>query len=173
MARTQAGDASAIPAFQREVDGAEGFGDDDQQFAVLAVDQQFPHRPVARYFDDGRRNYRQFPHFWWVSSYVTLNLALWPVEDRDAFRGTIRNRSAAPILVVSNTHDPATPYAGARQLTAELGNARLLTYEADGHASLTSGNPCLIGPTLAYLTDGRTLPPPGTTCRDDSDPFDE
>ncbi|MGN9913877.1 alpha/beta hydrolase [Phytohabitans sp. LJ34] len=143
----------------------------DQRFAVLAVDQRFPRSPVGGYVQDAAHAYRMFPHFWWVNGLVNLDLALWPVEDRDAFRGRIRNPDwAAPILVVSNTHDPATPYAGARQLVADLGNARLLTHQADGHASLTSGNPCLIAPTLAYLTDG-TLPPEGTTCRDDTDPF--
>ena len=37
--------------------------------------------------------------------------------------------SSAPILVVGNLHDPATPYAGAVNLTKELGRASLLTVE--------------------------------------------
>ncbi|MFC3742075.1 alpha/beta hydrolase [Paractinoplanes deccanensis] len=148
------------------------FGSYDQRFAVLAVDQRFPRGPVAGYVRDSVHAYRMFPHFWWVNGLVNLNLAQWPVEDADAFRGRIHHPGqAAPILVISNTHDPATPYAGARQLVTDLGNARLLTHQADGHASLTSGNPCLVGPALAYLTDGATLPPAGTTCRDDTDPF--
>ncbi|MGN9912221.1 alpha/beta hydrolase [Phytohabitans sp. LJ34] len=164
-----AGQPSAMLDFLDEQDG---FGTYDQQFAVLAVDQRFPRGPVAGYVRDSVHAYRMFPHFWWVNGLVTLDLALWPVEDDDAFRGRIHNPDrAAPILVISNTHDPATPYAGARQFVADLGNARLLTHQADGHASLTSGNPCLVGPALAYLTDGVTLPPAGATCRDDTDPF--
>ncbi len=152
--------------------GGDDFGSDDQRFAVLAADQRFARGPVAGHVHDSVHAYRMFPHFWWVNGLVNLNLALWPVEDDDTFRGRFHYPGqAAPILVISNTHDPATPYAGARQLVADLGNARLLTYQADGHASLTSGNPCLVIPALAYLTDGTTLPPVGATCRDDTDPF--
>jgi len=33
----------------------------------------------------------------------------------------------------------------------------------DGHGVLTSGDPCVLGPLLAYLED-QTLPNPGARC---------
>ena len=96
---------------------------------------------------------------------------MWPVEDRGVFRGEIENPAGAnPILVIGVTYDPATPYIGAERLTADLGNARLLTYEGDGHGALTSLDPCLWGPFVAYLNDG-VLPAEGATCVDPSVPF--
>ena len=38
-----------------------------------------------------------------------------------------------------------TPYASAKRLTADLGNARLLTLRGDGHDILSSLNPCILG----------------------------
>jgi TAP-like protein len=67
------------------------------------------------------------------------------------------------------THDTWTPYAWARRLQADLGNARLLTVRGDGHDVLTSFNPCATAAMIAYLEE-TTLPPPGTVCRRDA-PF--
>lgn len=41
-----------------------------------------------------------------------------------------------PVLVIGSVHDPATPYAGAVRLTELLGNAVLLTNDAQGHTAL-------------------------------------
>ena len=46
---------------------------------------------------------------------------------------------------------------------ADLGNARLLTYRADGHVALTDLNPCVTVAILTYVNEG-ALPPPGATC---------
>ena len=58
----------------------------------------------------------------------------------------------------------------AQKLTAQLGNARLLTYRATGMASLTDLNPCVIGTAFAYLEQG-VLPAEGTVCQQDA-PFE-
>ena len=87
-----------------------------------------PQAARSRFFELIERSERKFPHFWFLSGHWDLVRALWPVNDRDAFRGRIRNPAkAAPILVVGMTHDQATPYVQAQRLTADLGNARLLT----------------------------------------------
>ena len=39
------------------------------------------------------------------------------------------------VLVVGNLHDPATPYQGAKDLTSDLGNAELLSWDGEGHTS--------------------------------------
>jgi hypothetical protein len=56
-----------------------------------------------------------------------------------------------------------TPYVWAQRLTHDLGNARLLTYDGDGHGSITTLNPCIVANMLAYLEEG-ALPPEGTVC---------
>ena len=71
--------------------------------------------------------------------------------------------SSAPILVVGNLHDPATPYAGAVNLTKELGRASLLSWNGEGHTSYLEGSRCVDRAVNAYLIN-KTLPTPNTTC---------
>ncbi|MFE1287628.1 alpha/beta hydrolase [Streptomyces sp. NPDC058751] len=72
---------------------------------------------------------------------------------------------AAPILVVGNTGDPATPYEGARAMVNALGEGVgvELTYKGQGHGSYDSGNKCVRGAVDGYLLDG-TVPRAGTVC---------
>ena len=73
--------------------------------------------------------------------------------------------SAPTPLVIGNTGDPNTPYAGARALTATIGG-RLVTYVAYGHSWLLNGssNACMQKVVGDYIADD-TLPPRGTRCR--------
>jgi len=67
-------------------------------------------------------------------------------------------------LVIGNTGDPNTPYAGARALTATIGG-RLVTYVGYGHSWLLNGskNACMQTVVAHYLVSG-TLPARGTRC---------
>ncbi|MEV1023960.1 alpha/beta hydrolase [Streptomyces sp. NPDC050264] len=72
---------------------------------------------------------------------------------------------SAPILVVGNTGDPATPYEGARKMAAALGDGVgvELTYKGQGHGAYDSGNKCVHTAVNSYLLDG-TAPKEGTVC---------
>ncbi|MGW3629017.1 alpha/beta hydrolase [Streptomyces sp. NPDC005122] len=72
---------------------------------------------------------------------------------------------AAPILVVGNTGDPATPYEGAKKMVEALGKGVgvELTYKGQGHGAYDSGNKCVHNAVDGYLLDG-TVPPAGTVC---------
>ncbi|MFF0672089.1 alpha/beta hydrolase [Streptomyces tendae] len=72
---------------------------------------------------------------------------------------------AAPVLLVGNTGDPATPYEGAARMAQRLGEkvGVELTYEGEGHGAYDSGNACVQDTVNAYLLNG-TLPKPGTVC---------
>ncbi|MEU1196049.1 alpha/beta hydrolase [Streptomyces sp. NPDC005813] len=72
---------------------------------------------------------------------------------------------AAPILVVGNTGDPATPYEGARKMVEALGKGVgvELTYKGQGHGAYDSKNKCVQGAVNGYLLEG-TIPPAGTVC---------
>jgi pimeloyl-ACP methyl ester carboxylesterase len=74
---------------------------------------------------------------------------------------------SAPILLVATTHDPATPYAGGVEVSKELDNATLLTYDSDGHTAYRRGSTCIDTAVDAYLIQG-TVPPQGTLCSPDS-----
>jgi pimeloyl-ACP methyl ester carboxylesterase len=67
-----------------------------------------------------------------------------------------------PVLVISTTGDPATPYQAGVALAEALGGA-LLTFEATQHTVFLQGNQCVDGAGVAYLVDG-TLPEEGTRC---------
>ena len=150
---------------------ATDYGPDAFQTGVLAVDQQFPQLPMRGYFAFAERAFAQFPHFWFTTGYWNLVQSLWPARDRAAFRGRITNPAgASPILVIGITHDPATPYVQQQRLTAQLGNARLLTLDGDGHGALTSFDRCVLGHTLAYL-ETLALPVVGTICVQRGDVF--
>lgn len=87
----------------------------------------------------------------------------WPVRGRSD-KAEVSTESDAPIVVLGNTGDPATPYAGARRMTAAIGGgARLLTYKGEGHSSYDSGDTCVRGAVDGYLLDG-TAPEDGAVC---------
>ncbi|MFF3936568.1 alpha/beta hydrolase [Streptomyces phaeofaciens] len=72
---------------------------------------------------------------------------------------------AAPILLVGNTGDPATPYEGARKMADELGKdvGVLLTWKGEGHGAYGSGSDCVDSAVNTYLLKG-TVPKDGTVC---------
>jgi hypothetical protein len=64
---------------------------------------------------------------------------------------------------VGNLHDPATPYRGAQDLTRDLGNAELLSWNGEGHTSYLQGSSCVDNYVNSYLLTLK-LPPDDTTC---------
>ena len=109
-----------------------------------------------------------FGRIWtWTSS----PCALWHGFDADRYMGPFTATTAAPVLVVGNLFDPATPLTGAQTVAGLLPNSRLLTVAGWGH---TSGglSACADEVTARYLIDG-ALPAPGTVCAQDVTPFAE
>ncbi|TDC09754.1 alpha/beta hydrolase [Actinomadura bangladeshensis] len=103
------------------------------------------------------------PVFGASMAWSLLQCTGWPARGDGAAR-EVSAPSAAPILVVGNTGDPATPYAWAPALVRELGGrAVLLTLRGEGHGAYDTGDPCVREAVDAYLLHGR-LPAPSTTC---------
>lgn len=97
--------------------------------------------------------------------------ATWPVAaDPDRYLGPFDHVTAAPILLVGITHDPATPYQAAVNLSQELARARLLTVDGSGHTSLLNPSTCALADESAYFIDG-ALPPVGAVCHQDHPAF--
>ncbi|OPF78757.1 peptidase [Streptomyces antioxidans] len=88
----------------------------------------------------------------------------WPVHGAWS-TPDVSAKGAAPILVVGNTGDPATPYEGAARMAKELGPGVgvQLTYKGEGHGAYDSGNACVRKTVNAYLLKG-TVPPKGKVC---------
>ncbi|MFF1453115.1 alpha/beta hydrolase [Streptomyces sp. NPDC058274] len=72
---------------------------------------------------------------------------------------------SAPVLVVGNTGDPATPYEGAKKMVDALGSGVgvELTYKGQGHGAYDSGNKCVHSAVDGYLLDGK-VPSAGAVC---------
>jgi pimeloyl-ACP methyl ester carboxylesterase len=77
----------------------------------------------------------------------------------------VRAPGSAPILVVGNTGDPATPYEGAKKMVDALGKGVgvQLTYKGQGHGAYDSKNKCVQRAVNDYLLDGK-VPKAGLVC---------
>ncbi|MFJ3199427.1 alpha/beta hydrolase [Streptomyces sp. NPDC086989] len=78
---------------------------------------------------------------------------------------------AAPIMVIGNTGDPATPYEGARNMVERLGPGVgvELTYKGEGHGAYNSGDKCVQSAVNGYLLDGK-VPAAGAVCTPSGEP---
>ncbi|HEY7053347.1 MAG TPA: alpha/beta hydrolase [Mycobacterium sp.] len=82
--------------------------------------------------------------------------AFWPVPPTTAPH-TATSLGPNKVVVVSTTHDPATPYQAGVDLARQLG-AALITFEGTQHTAVFKGNQCIDGAVVNYLVD---LTPPG------------
>jgi pimeloyl-ACP methyl ester carboxylesterase len=87
--------------------------------------------------------------------------AFWPVPATSQ-QHEITVKGLPPILVVSTTNDPATPYQAGVDLAKQLGGS-LLTFDGTQHTVVFQGNPCVDDIAAKYLVD-LTVPPPGAKC---------
>ncbi|MFD3919814.1 alpha/beta hydrolase [Streptomyces sp. NPDC058595] len=94
-----------------------------------------------------------------------LGCSEWPVPG-EWDKPDVSAPGAAPILVIGNTGDPATPYEGARAMAKALGKGVgvELTYEGQGHGAYNSGSTCVQNAVNGYLLDGK-VPKDGTVCK--------
>jgi pimeloyl-ACP methyl ester carboxylesterase len=94
-----------------------------------------------------------------------MGCSKWPVPGRWT-HPDVSAPGAAPIVVIGNTGDPATPYAGAKAMADALGKGVgvEITYRGQGHGAYNSGNACVQKAVNSYLLDGK-VPAAGTTCR--------
>ncbi|HEY0806120.1 MAG TPA: alpha/beta hydrolase [Pseudonocardiaceae bacterium] len=114
----------------------------------LTASQRY--KQVAPFLDDGRPAVAQADA-----------CTVWPVPPT----GKPHTPSApglAPVLVVSTTNDPATPYQAGVNLAKALG-AGLLTFEGTQHTAFLQGISCVDRWGTGYLIN-LTQPPAGTRC---------
>jgi pimeloyl-ACP methyl ester carboxylesterase len=137
-----------------------GVADFDVYFAVNCLDFEWPEDP-QELLDAGAAAAADSPRFAEpiVNDYVRC--AMWPVEEDPI--PAVTAPGAPPILVVSTTNDPATPYEAGVRAAERLESGVLLTYEGDGHTVVGNGVTCVDDIAAAYLID-LEVPEDGTTC---------
>src|SRR6195952_2180191 len=87
--------------------------------------------------------------------------AFWPVPATSKPH-QIQVAGLPPVLVVSTTNDPATPYQAGVDLAKQLGGT-LLTFDGTQHTVVFQGDKCVDDIAATYLVDV-TVPPPNSTC---------
>ena len=134
--------------------------DSDIYYAVSCLDSEWPETP-EELLAGGKAAAEQAPHFGEAIVNEYVKCTMWPAEEQPLRAGTAPG--TPPILVVSTTNDPATPYEAGVRTAERLESGVLLTHEGDGHGIVGMGNDCVDDAVTAYLVD---LEPPedGTTC---------
>jgi pimeloyl-ACP methyl ester carboxylesterase len=134
----------------------------DTAFLVTVCnDEDFPDDPDAwdEVYDE---LFRVAPEFAILNIFQTVECAYLDYE-RNPYTGPFSSAGIPTVLVVGGTRDSQTPYAWAQQLTRELGNARLLTFDGYGHVSYGVDNVCIRENVDTFLLTG-AIPPQGTVC---------
>ncbi|QKW08801.1 alpha/beta fold hydrolase [Streptomyces sp. NA04227] len=126
--------------------------DDKERYSVEDVEQSLPaFREASPVFGDSL-------------AWGMYGCTGWPVKG-ETNGPEVSAKGAAPIVVIGNTGDPATPYAGARKMAEALGKGVgvNVTLKGEGHGGYNTGNPCLQKVVDGYLLNGK-VPAPNTTC---------
>jgi pimeloyl-ACP methyl ester carboxylesterase len=135
----------------------------DARVAVNCVDQP-PIKDRGKVIDEDRRSRELAPFM----SYGTFTgdapmstCAFWPVPPTSEPH-LLSVPGLPPPMVVSTTHDPATPYQAGVELAKQL-HGGLLTFNGTQHTVVFQGDDCVDGYAAGYLIDA-ALPPPGAKC---------
>ncbi|NUV62380.1 alpha/beta hydrolase [Streptomyces sp. CAI-85] len=146
--RSENGEYSNIAAANVSINCA----DDKPRYSVADVEAKLPEFRAAS------------PLFGDFLAWSMVTCTDWPVPGA-ADHPDVSAPGAAPILVVGNTGDPATPYEGAGRMVDALGEGVgvELTYRGQGHGAYDSKNECVQSAVNGYLLDG-TVPAAGTVC---------
>ena len=132
--------------------------------SVVCTDGLNPRDPQAwrRAGADADRRAPYFGRAWtWLSAECAGRH--WTARDEDAYLGPFTRRTAAPLLVVGDYYDPATPYLDGAVPAARLApNSRLLSSDSWGHTAYGT-SACVTDAVVGYLEAG-TLPAEGTVC---------
>ena len=137
-------------------------GDFELYFAVNCIDFAWPSGDPDAFLAAGKAAAEAAPHFGEAIVTDYVRCAFWPVPPDPLTPVTAPD--SPPILVISTTGDPATPYEAGVAVAETLEHGVLLTHEGEGHGVTGNGNACIDALMAAYLIDG-AVPEDGTVCR--------
>ena len=84
--------------------------------------------------------------------------AIWPVPPTATPHPAV-SPGPGKVVVVSTTHDPATPYQAGVDLAKQM-DASLITFDGTQHTVVFNGDACVDSAVVAFLVDG-VKPPAG------------
>jgi pimeloyl-ACP methyl ester carboxylesterase len=131
-------------------------------FAVSCIDSQWPKDPDA-ILAEGKKVGQQFPRVGEALVNDYLRCALWPTPPQPLKPVPTDLKGLPPIVVISTTHDPATPYQSGVDVAEQIPDARLLTNVGEGHTIYANGKSCIDDTVNAYFLD-LTAPEDGKRC---------
>lgn len=148
----------------------DGFGNDNSYAVYLGVqctDVQWP----LQWSTWARDNWATFaiaPFETWANAWFNAPCLRWPAPAHR--RVTVHGRGVSSALLIDQTLDAPTPFAGSLEVRKLFPNSSLIALPGGTtHGSSLEGDACLDDQVAAYLADG-TLPPrlagdgPDTTC---------
>ncbi len=97
-----------------------------------------------------------------VNDYVRC--AIWPAKPNPLTPIPSTITGLAPILVISTTGDPATPYESGVRVAERTPGAVLITNVGEGHTIFAKGKGCIDATVTRYLVDA-VVPKGPITCR--------
>ena len=137
--------------------------EDEANVAINCVDSPSP-RQLSFYERLAKQLAAVAPDFGTSEAWGSLTCAYWPIPAQGT-PGPIHAPGTPKILVVGSTGDPATPYAWAKAIAAQLDNAVLLTRTGTGHTGYFSSS-CIRSYVDRYLETLAT-PAAHTVCPSD------
>jgi len=135
----------------------------DARVAINCVDKPaITDRPTLVEQDRRIREAAPFMSYGDFTGFAPMSTCgFWPVPPTSTPH-EIKIAGLPPVLVVSTTNDPATPYQAGIDLAKQLGGT-LLTFEGTQHTVVFNGNACIDDIAARYLVDV-TVPPADTRC---------
>jgi pimeloyl-ACP methyl ester carboxylesterase len=131
--------------------------------AIRCVDGPFPTDPAS--WADSDRKSRQLAPFMSYGQFTGQApgdlCSQWPVPPTSRPH-QVSSPGPGKVVVVSTTHDPATPYQAGVDLARELGGS-LITFDGTQHTVVFNGNECVDSAVVAFLTQS-VLPEAGLRC---------
>ncbi|MCT7660245.1 alpha/beta hydrolase [Mycobacterium deserti] len=131
--------------------------------AIRCVDAPFPTDPAAWSAADRReRAAAPFMSYGTFTGFAPRDgCALWPVPPTSA-PAPASSPGPGKVVVVSTTHDPATPYQAGVDLARQMG-ASLITFDGTQHTVVFNGDACVDTAVVGFLV-GSGAPPAGLRC---------
>jgi pimeloyl-ACP methyl ester carboxylesterase len=166
-------DDDADPAFlladdynDRWSDGTYGSNSNDAYVTTVCVDNDFASDSVSTLerLEEIDRAAPTIGKYFALDDYAVLDAVCddWPFEPADSPE-EYDAEGAAPILVIGTSNDPATPYAWAQSLAAQLDSGVLISVEGEGHTAYNGDNSCVNAVVDSYFLDG-TVPSSDPQC---------
>jgi pimeloyl-ACP methyl ester carboxylesterase len=161
---SDAGDLLLLADDYQERDAAGHYSNQQDAFtAIRCVDSPYPTDPAV--WAEADRQARAAAPFMAYGEFTGLAprdaCAMWPVPPTSA-PSDVTSPGPGKVVVVSTTHDPATPHQAGVDLAREM-DASLITFNGTQHTVVFNGDACVDPAVVAFLVDS-IQPSPNLQC---------